>query len=178
MPARLSAIKQISVNARDLPRATAFYRDSLGIRHLFDAPPQMSFFDCGGIRLLVGVAEKGEFDHPSSILYFAVDDIKSAHADLVARGVAFRDAPHLAARLPDREIWLAFFNDSEGNVHALISEVAPKGDAAAAAPWRAAPAARHAASREWRRARGSRCRRDTRHGARARSWWAPGPRRR
>jgi predicted enzyme related to lactoylglutathione lyase len=126
MPARLSAIKQISVNARDLPRATAFYRDSLGIRHLFDAPPQMSFFDCGGIRLLLGVAEKSEFDHPSSILYFSVDDIKSAHADLVARGVAFRDAPHLAARLPDREIWLAFFNDTEGNVHALTSEIAPK----------------------------------------------------
>jgi predicted enzyme related to lactoylglutathione lyase len=126
MPTRLNAIKQISVNARDLPRATAFYRDSLGIRHLFDAPPQMSFFDCGGIRLLVGVAEKSEFDHPSSILYFNVEDIRSAHADLVSRGVAFRDAPHLAARLPDREIWLAFFNDTEGNAHALISEIAPK----------------------------------------------------
>ena len=64
----LSAIKQISVNARDLPRATAFYRDSLRIKHLFDAPPQMSFFDCGGIRLLVGVAEKPELARASSII--------------------------------------------------------------------------------------------------------------
>ena len=126
MPTHLSAIKQISVNARNLPRAIAFYRDSLGMRHLFDAPPQMSFFDCGGIRLLVGVAEKGEFDHPSSILYFNVDDIRAAHTDLEAKGVAFRGAPHRVAKLPDREIWMAFFDDTEGNVLALTSEIAGK----------------------------------------------------
>jgi len=124
MTTRLSAIKQISVNARDLPRATAFYRDCLGMRHLFDAPPQMSFFDCGGIRLLIGVAERKEFDHPSSILYFNVEDIGAAHAELKGRGVAFRDEPHRVAKLADREIWLSFFDDSEGNVLALTSEVA------------------------------------------------------
>jgi predicted enzyme related to lactoylglutathione lyase len=122
MTTQLNAITQISVNARDLPRATAFYRDRLGIRHLFDAPPQMSFFDCGGIRLLVGVAEKGELDHPSSILYFDVDDIDAAYAGLKAKGVVFRDTPHRAARLADREVWLTFFDDSEGNVLALTSE--------------------------------------------------------
>ena len=121
---RLSAIKQISVNARDLKRAVAFYRDTLGVRHLFDAPPQMSFFDCAGIRLLVGVAEKAEFDHPSSILYFEVPDIQAAHRDLKARGVKFRDEPHLVAKLADREIWLNFFDDTEGNVLALTSEIA------------------------------------------------------
>jgi methylmalonyl-CoA/ethylmalonyl-CoA epimerase len=121
----LSAIKQVSVNARDLPRATAFYRDSLRIRHLFDAPPQMSFFDCGGIRLLVGVAEKPEFAHPSSILYFDVADIDAAHAELKGRGVKFHAGqPHLAARLPGREVWIAFFDDTEGNVMALICEKA------------------------------------------------------
>ena len=121
---RLSAIKQISVNARDLARATAFYRDTLRVRHLFDAPPQMSFFDCAGIRLLVGVAEKAEFDHPSSILYFDVPDIQAAHRDLKARGVKFRDEPHRVAKLADREIWLNFFDDTEGNVLALTSEIA------------------------------------------------------
>jgi methylmalonyl-CoA/ethylmalonyl-CoA epimerase len=124
MTTRLSAIKQVSMNARDLARATAFYRDSLGIRHLFDAPPQMSFFDCGGIRLLLGVAEKPEFDHPGSILYFDVEDVHAAHAQLASRGVKFRGAPHLAAKLPDREIWLDFFEDTEGNVLALICEKA------------------------------------------------------
>ena len=121
---RLSAIKQICVNARELPRAIAFYRDTLGIRHLFDAPPQMSFFDCAGIRLMVGVAQKGEFDHPSSILYFDVPDIQAAHRDLTARGVKFRGEPHLVAKLPDREIWLDFFDDTEGNVLALTCEIA------------------------------------------------------
>ncbi|HXN16030.1 MAG TPA: VOC family protein [Usitatibacter sp.] len=123
MPTPLRAIKQISVNARDLPRAVDFYRDRLGIRHLFDAPPQMSFFDCGGMRLLVGGAEKKELDHPSSILYFEVDDIVAAHGELKARGVVFRDEPHVT-RLSDREIWLTFFDDTEGNVLALTSEIA------------------------------------------------------
>ena len=126
MTTRLSAIKQISVNARDLPRAIAFYRDALGMRHLFDAPPQMSFFDCGGIRLLVGVAEKGEFDHPSSILYFNVEDIGAAHADLKSKGVVFRDQPHLVTKLADREVWMSFFDDTEGNVLAITSEVLGK----------------------------------------------------
>jgi predicted enzyme related to lactoylglutathione lyase len=121
----LSAIKQVSVNARDLPRATAFYRDSLRIRHLFDAPPQMSFFDCGGIRLLIGVAEKPGLAHPSSILYFDVADIDVACAELKGRGVKFHvGQPHLAARLPGREVWIAFFDDTEGNVMALICEKA------------------------------------------------------
>ncbi len=124
MTTRLSAIKQVSMNARDIARATAFYRDSLGIRHLFDAPPAMSFFDCDGIRLLLGVAEKPEFQHPGSILYFGVEDIGAAHGELKARGVKFRDAPHMVARLPDREVWLAFFDDTEGNVLALICEKA------------------------------------------------------
>ena len=122
MPTRLAAIRQISVNARDLPRATAFYRDSLGIRHLFDAPPQMSFFDCGGIRLLVGVAEKGEFDHPSSILYFQVADIDAAHRELSGKGVKFREPPHFVAPLGRKQLWLAFFHDTEGNVMALSAE--------------------------------------------------------
>jgi methylmalonyl-CoA/ethylmalonyl-CoA epimerase len=120
----LSAIQQISVNARDLARATTFYRDALGVKHLFDAGPHMTFFDAGGIRLMVSVAEKTEFDHPSSILYFRVDDIRKAHGDLKGRGVHFRDEPHLVAKLPGREIWMCFFDDSEGNVLALTSEVA------------------------------------------------------
>src|SRR5260221_2237234 len=106
MPTRLSAIKQISVNARDLPRATAFYRDTLGIRHLFDAPPQMSFFDCGGIRLPVGAAAKKEVDPPSSILFFCVEGICAAHAELQAPGLGLRDQPHRVAKLAEPQISL------------------------------------------------------------------------
>ena len=116
-------IAQISMNARDLPRAIAFYRDALGLRFLFEAPPKMAFFDCGGIRLMLGVPEEKEFDHPGSVLYFKVDDIRATHATFQERGVTFRTEPHLVARMPDHELWMAFFQDSEGNTLALMSEV-------------------------------------------------------
>lgn len=121
----LSQIGQIAGNARDLDRAVTFYRDALGMSHLFTVP-KMAFFDCAGIRLMLGVAEKAEFDHPSSILYFKVGDIQAAHQALSGRGVAFRSEPHLVAKLPDHELWMAFFGDSEGNTHALMSEI-PRG---------------------------------------------------
>ncbi|HTS86547.1 MAG TPA: VOC family protein [Usitatibacter sp.] len=123
---KLSTIRQVSVNARDVARATAFYRDALGVKHLFDAGPGLSFFDAGGVRLMVSAASEAEFDHASSILYFDVPDIRAAHADLKARGVHFRDEPHLVAKLPDREVWMCFFDDSEGNVLAITSEVAAR----------------------------------------------------
>src|SRR5262245_8378517 len=97
----LSRIGQIAMNAHDLDRAITFYRDKLGIKFLFRAPPQLAFFDCAGVRLLLDVPEDREFAHPGSILYFAVDNIQSMHKLLVSRGVTFRKEPHLIARLPD-----------------------------------------------------------------------------
>lgn len=110
------------MNARDVTRATAFYRDTLGLPFLF-AGGSMSFFDGGSVRLMLGQASAPEFDHPGSTLYFRVGDIHAAHGALTARGVAFRTAPHLVARLPDHELWMAFFDDTEGNTLALMSEV-------------------------------------------------------
>jgi catechol 2,3-dioxygenase-like lactoylglutathione lyase family enzyme len=117
----LKAIGQIAINVYDLNRATSFYREVLGMRLLFQVP-NLAFFDCGGIRLMLSLPEKPEFDHAASILYFRVDDIRRTHEDLAAKGVKFRGEPHVVARLPDREIWMAFFDDSEGNVHAITSE--------------------------------------------------------
>jgi len=117
----LQRISQISIRTTDTARAVAFYRDALGLKLLFQAPPQLAFFDCGGVRLMLSPAEP-EFDHQGSVIYFAVDDIKAAHAALGAAGVKFRSEPHLIAKLPDREVWLADFVDSEGNVLALMSE--------------------------------------------------------
>jgi predicted enzyme related to lactoylglutathione lyase len=119
----LNQIGQIAVNVRDLRRAVNFYRDVLGMRHLFDAGPKMSFFDCGGVRLMLGVAERAEFDHPGSILYYKVADIDAAHRELDGKGVRFEDAPHLIAKLPTHELWMAFARDTEGNLFALMSEV-------------------------------------------------------
>ena len=119
----ITRIGQIAVTARELPRAVRFYRDTLGLRLLFEVP-QMAFFDCGGIRLMLGAASEPRFDHPASILYYQVADIAAAHRTLVARGVAFEQPPHFVARLDTHDLWLAFFSDTEGNVLALMSEVA------------------------------------------------------
>lgn len=124
MSIQAAGLAQVSVNARDLARATAFYRDVLGIRHLFDALPAMSFFECGGVRLLVGVPEAGKPGPGTSILYFSVPDIDAAHRHLVSQGVAIRESPRLVAPLGDRDLWLAFFEDSEGNVMGLSCEKA------------------------------------------------------
>jgi methylmalonyl-CoA/ethylmalonyl-CoA epimerase len=118
----LSRIGQVSMTARDLDRAVRFYRDTLGIPFLFIAPPQLAFFDCAGVRLLLDVPQDQEFAHPGSVLYFAVESIQEVYQELVARGVAFREDPHLIARLPDREVWMGFFDDTEGNTLALMEE--------------------------------------------------------
>jgi methylmalonyl-CoA/ethylmalonyl-CoA epimerase len=115
---QLAKIGQISINAHDIDRATAFYRDVLGVPFLF-AAGTMSFFDCSGTWLMLGVASSPEFDHPSSILYFDVDDIDSEHQRLAAQGVAFPSKPHLVHREATRHLYLAFFHDGEGNTHAL-----------------------------------------------------------
>ncbi len=121
-PFGLSEIGQIAITVRDLKQATAFYRDTLGIKLLFEVP-NMAFFDCGGVRLMLGTAETPEFDHPASILYFRVPDIQAAYEMLVARDVRFEDKPHLVARMPDHELWLAFLRDMDNNLFALMSEV-------------------------------------------------------
>ncbi len=119
----LSRIGQIYVTAHDLDRAVAFYQDVLGMKFLFRVP-NMAFFDCGGIRLMLGVPESEQFDHPASILYYDVPDLAGTHAALLSRGVAFENAPHKIADLGANELWMAFFKDSEGNVAALMSEIA------------------------------------------------------
>ena len=119
----LTGIGQIHVGVADLERATAFYRDVLGLPFLFQVPG-MAFFDCAGIRLMLGAAERAEQPRHASILYFRVDDIQRVTADLRARDVRFVSEPHLVAQLERHDLWLAFFRDSEDNVMALMSEVA------------------------------------------------------
>jgi methylmalonyl-CoA/ethylmalonyl-CoA epimerase len=118
----LERIKQIHVNVKDLDRATAFYRDVLQMTFLFSAPPGLAFFDCGGVRLMLGRADRPEIDHPSSILYFEVGDIEGVHRRLAEAGVTFLTTPHLVHRAETHDLWLADFRDSEGNILALMSE--------------------------------------------------------
>jgi catechol 2,3-dioxygenase-like lactoylglutathione lyase family enzyme len=118
----ITRIGQIAVNVHDVDRATAFYRDTLGLPLLFNAGG-MAFFDCGGVRLMLARPEKPEFDHPGSILYLAVPDIEAAHQRMAATGAQFEDQPHVVARMPDHDLWMTFFHDTEQNLLALMSEV-------------------------------------------------------
>lgn len=120
----LSQIRQIAVNANDIDRAVVFYRDKLGMKHLFSVPPKMAFFDCDGIMLMLSLPDAPEFDHPSSVIYFSVDDIHEATGILTERGVEFREQPTFVADMGTYELWMAFFSDSENNLLALRSEVA------------------------------------------------------
>ncbi len=118
----ITSIGQIAIHVKDTARATAFYRDVLGLKFLF-AAGTLAFFDCGGIRLMLDVAEKPEFDHPSSILYFKVADLRAAFERMKTAGARFEDEPHMVARMPDHELWMCFFHDTEGNLLSLMSEV-------------------------------------------------------
>jgi methylmalonyl-CoA/ethylmalonyl-CoA epimerase len=119
----ITHLGQIQIRTADVERAADFYEKVLGLKLLFKAPPGLAFFDCGRVRLMLDRPEKPEFDHASSILYFAVPDIQAAHAALKEKGVRFEDEPHLIARVPDHDLWMTFFRDSEDNVLALMSEV-------------------------------------------------------
>jgi len=120
----ITRLGQIAINTKDVERAAAFYEDKLGLRLLFKAPPGLAFFDCGGVRLMLERAEKPEFDHPSSVLYFSVPDIHAAYGKLKESGVHLEDEPHLIAKMPAHDLWMTFFRDSEGNLLGLMSEVA------------------------------------------------------
>ena len=119
----LAAIEQIAINAHDIERAVEFYRDKLGMQLLFTVPPNLAFFDCNGIRLMLSLPAKPEFDHPSSIIYFNVDDIHQAAETLASRGVQFEEQPAFVADMGAYDLWLAAFRDSENNLLALMSHV-------------------------------------------------------
>jgi methylmalonyl-CoA/ethylmalonyl-CoA epimerase len=118
----LSQIGQIAVPVDDIDRAVAFYRDVLGMKFLFQAPPGLGFFDCAGVRLMLDAPAKTQGAFQSSVIYYKVADLDAAHDTLTKRGVAFETKPHLIAKLPDHELWMAFFRDPDGNLLALMSE--------------------------------------------------------
>jgi len=123
----VSRIGQIAFTVSDLPRAVAFYRDVLGLRFLFEAPPSMAFFDCGGTRLMLAPPERegsAAGQQFNSVLYYTVAEIQEAARALGARGVTFEQPPHVVARLPAADLWMAFFRDPDGHLLALMSEVA------------------------------------------------------
>src|SRR5947208_111852 len=118
----LARVLQIAVNVKDLTRAVAFYRDVLGLRFLFEAPPQLAFFDCGGVRLMLTVPETKEIERLSSMIYFQVGDVDATYARLSSTGARVLEAPVMIAKMSDHDLWLAAFYDSEGNMMGIMEE--------------------------------------------------------
>lgn len=116
----ITGIAQIALSVRDLPSATAFYRDTLGLKHLFEAPG-MSFFDIGGVRLMLS-AQGGEPGGRGTLVYLNVADVAAAHADLLEQNVRFEQPPHVIGRSPTAEVWLAWCADPDGNLLGLMGE--------------------------------------------------------
>ena len=117
-----ATIAQLLIPVSEFDAGVSFYRDTLGIPFLFAAPPQMAFFNCGGVRLLVGVMPAGQAAQRGSAIYFKVSDIEAVFTTLRDKGVPFRAEPHLVHRTAQSELWLAEFNDPDGNQLALMSE--------------------------------------------------------
>jgi methylmalonyl-CoA/ethylmalonyl-CoA epimerase len=124
-PFGLSRIGQIALPVRDLDRAVTFYRDVLGLAFLFRVP-NLAFFDCGGVRLLLSPPETAELERHISIIYFTVEDINSAHRILSDRGAQFDDQPHIIANMDSYDLWMAFLRDPDGNLLGIMSEVPRK----------------------------------------------------
>ena len=119
---RIQKIGQIGVPIKNMENAIEFYKNILGLSLLFSTD-NMAFFECNGQRLLLSFPEKKEFANASSVIYFQVEDIKKTYEELLEKGVAFSGKPHLVAKMEQTETWMAFFTDSEGNTHALMSEL-------------------------------------------------------
>lgn len=122
-----ATISQVMIPVEDFERGVSFYRDILGIPFLFAAPPQMAFFMCGSVRLLVGVLPAGQKAQSGSAIYFKVPDIRAVHSSLASKGVQFVADPHVVHRTPKSELWLCEFTDPDGNQLALTAEVAVVG---------------------------------------------------
>jgi len=117
-----ATITQLLIPVDEFERGVSFYRDTLGIRLLFSAPPQMAFFQCGAVRLLVGVMPAGQKAQRGSAIYFSVTDIEEVYASLREKGVEFKAPPHVVNRSAQSETWLAEFVDPDSNQLALLSE--------------------------------------------------------
>lgn len=133
-PSPVQCIRQIALTTGNVPALAAFYRDVVGLKHLFDAGPDLAFFDVGGVRLMLTRPSAPELDHAPSLFYYLVEDIETAHAALKARGAREERPPGLTAKMPDHELWTSFFRDPDNHLFALMCEKRPVPEAGRSLP--------------------------------------------
>lgn len=119
----IEGIGQIAIAVNDVDRSVDFYENTLGLKLLFRAPPGLAFFDCGGVRLMLTIPQGEGIDHSTSIIYYKVDDIEAATANLKAKGVSFVHDPQMTAKMEDHELWIGFLRDPDENLIGIMAEI-------------------------------------------------------
>ena len=121
MEASILGVGQVAITVQNIDRATKFYQNQLGLTYLFSAG-NLVFFKSGDLRILLTLPENQKNEISNSVIYFNVTDINKSYSELLKKDVEFIDKPHLIAKIDNVETWMTFFNDSEGNLLALMSE--------------------------------------------------------
>lgn len=119
----IGSIGQIAIAVSDIKKSVNFYRDTLELKLLFEAPPGLAFFDCGGVRLMLTIPQGDERDHRTSVIYYKVNDIEAATIALKAKGVSFIHEPQMTAKMEDHELWIGFIRDPDENLIGIMAEI-------------------------------------------------------
>ncbi len=119
---KIKGVGQIALTVSDIAKAKAFYCDVLGLEHLFDAGPNLSFINAGNLRLMLTLPESGLQAGRNSVVYYRVESVEEAHKEAVAKGAKAAGEPHMIAQMDDHELWMGFLQDPEGNLLGLMEE--------------------------------------------------------
>ncbi|WNC70888.1 VOC family protein [Thalassotalea psychrophila] len=123
MSIEIESVGQIAIAVTKIEEAREFYKNTLGLPLLFDAGPELSFFDCGGTRLMLTTEQGNAKDHKTSVIYYKVNNIEETTKHLLAKGVAFEREPQLVAKMPEHELWIGFLRDPDENLVGLMAEL-------------------------------------------------------
>ena len=119
----INGIGQIAIAITDIKKAVDFYKNILGLKLLFESPPGLAFFDCGGIRLMLTTLQGQERDHKTSVIYYKVDDIKNTTKRLKSKGIVFIQEPQFVAKIENYELWIGFIRDQDENLIGIMAEI-------------------------------------------------------
>jgi catechol 2,3-dioxygenase-like lactoylglutathione lyase family enzyme len=119
----ISSIGQIAIAVSDIQTSLDFYQNILGLELLFEAPPNLAFLQCGGVRIMLTTLQGEQRDHRTSVIYYKVNDLELAVSEIKSKGAAFIREPQLTAKMPDHELWQGFIRDPDNNLIGIMAEL-------------------------------------------------------
>ncbi len=116
-------IGQVAIAISDLRKSVAFYKEILGLKLLFEVPPNLAFLECGNTRLMLTTLQGDDKDHHTSVIYYQVEDIQYSTEQLEQQGIVFERKPQMAAKMEDHELWIGFLRDPDQNLIGIMAEL-------------------------------------------------------